>query len=87
MKNLRPLGNKVLAEIHSEEKKTEAGLFIPASASSESSTLQAIVLAHGPDATHVKTGDMIYCLKYSGTECAENLLILREDEILGIIER
>jgi chaperonin GroES len=40
-----------------------------------------------PIAMEVKVGDTIYFGKYAGTEAGENHLIIREDEILGVVEK
>lgn len=92
MRNLRPLGDKILVEIQ-EIKQTESGLYIPDSAVSDRSTRLAVVIAVGPGlpsqdgcskGPSVKVGDRVLLSKYGGTDCSDNLLILREDEILGV---
>lgn len=92
--NLRPLGNRVLVKRVKNEEKTASGLYIPDSAQEKAQ--QGAVLAVGPggrDAAgnaipmQVKAGDVIYFGKYSGTEAGDDHLILREDEILGVIEK
>ena len=69
-------------------------LYIPDSAQEKAQ--QGAVLAVGPggrDAAgnaipmQVKEGDLIYFGKYSGTEAGDDYLIIREDEILGVIEK
>jgi chaperonin GroES len=92
--NLRPLGNRVLIKRVKNEEKTVSGLYIPDSAQEKAQ--QGAVLAVGPGnrdtagnaiPMQVKSGDMIYFGKYSGTEAGDDYLILREDEILGVIEK
>ena len=92
--NLRPLGNRVLVKRVKNEEKTASGIIIPDSAQEKAQ--QGAVLAVGPGnwdnsgnaiPMQVKSGDMIYFGKYSGTEAGEDYLILREDEILGVIDK
>ena len=92
--NLRPLGNRVLIKRVKNEEKTASGLYIPDSAQEKAQ--QGAVLAVGPgsrDAAgnvipmQVQVDDVIYFGKYSGTEAGDDYLILREDEILGVIEK
>jgi chaperonin GroES len=91
----RPLGDRVLLKLVEEQEMTQGGLFIPPSASKEKAqTAQVIEVGPGRlDTTgklvplQVKVGDMVYFGKYSGTEAGKNHLIVREDEILGIIEK
>jgi chaperonin GroES len=91
---LRPLGNRVLVKRVKNEEKTASGLYIPDSAQEKAQ--QGAVLAVGPggrDAAgnaipmQVQAGDLIYFGKYSGTEAGDDYLIIREDEILGVIDK
>jgi len=91
---LRPLGNRVLIKCVKNEEKTASGLYIPDSAQEKAQ--QGAVLAVGPGSRdtagnaipmQVKVGDMIYFGKYSGTEAGDDYIIVREDEILGVIEK
>ena len=77
--------------------QTAGGLFIPDSAKEKPQEGEVIAAGDGKyreDGTRqtldVKTGDRILFGKYSGSEIkidGEELLIMREDEILGIVER
>ena len=79
-----------------EEEKTRGGLFIPDTAKEK--PVEAIILAVGNGKVledgslrklDVKAGDRILFGKYSGTEVkvdGEERLILREDDILGVLE-
>jgi len=93
--NFRPLGNRVLVRKIEPEQKTESGLFIPDSAVDQSFQ-QGTVLAGGPGIIgtdgntipmQVKVGDTICFGKYVGTEAGVNYIIVREDEILGVIDQ
>ena len=89
----RPLGNNVWIKRSQEETKTAGGLYIPESAKSE--TQAGIVMAVGTGLRNaqgellplqVKVGDKVFFGKYAGTKAGESFLVLKEDDILGIIE-
>ncbi len=92
----RPLGDRVLVRRVEEEEKTRGGIIIPDSAKEKPQ--EGEVLAVGPGARDetgkiqpldVKTGDRILFGKWSGTEVkldGEDLLIMKESDILGVIE-
>jgi len=94
---MRPLQDRVIVKRVKEEDKTKGGLFIPDTAKEK--PIEGTVLAVGngkvlEDGTvrklDVKEGDRILFGKYSGTEVkleGEEHLILREDDILGVIEK
>ena len=93
---IRPLQDRVIVRRVKEEEKTKGGLFIPDTAKEK--PVEAIVLAVGngkvlEDGTvrkpDVKAGDRILFGKYTGNDVkidGEEHLILREDDILGVIE-
>ena len=93
---LRPLNDRVLVRRVESETKTAGGIIIPESAKEKPA--EAEVIAAGPgrllengerSVMQVKAGDKILFGKYSGTDVQidkETLLILREDDILGVIE-
>ena len=94
--NVRPMFDRVLVARTDEPTKTRSGLFLPDSAKEK--PMQGTILAVGngrvaDDGTvtplQVKVGDVVAFGKYAGTEIqvnGEDRLILREDDILGIIE-
>lgn len=90
--NFRPLGDRVLIKFVEREEKTTSGIIIPDAAKEKPQTGQVIAVGQGrvlegkliPLA--VKAGDIVYVGKYSGTEAGEDHRIVREDDILGIIE-
>ena len=98
MAEIRPLHDRVIVRrIDVEESTTAGGLFIPDSAKEKPQEGEVIAVGKGkllengnrvePD---VKAGDRVLFGKYSGTEVkldGQEYLIMREDEILGIIER
>ena len=93
----RPLHDRVVVRRIEEDMKTAGGIIIPDTAKEK--PMQGEIIAAGPGACDesgklvpldVKRGDKVLFGKWSGTEVkidGEELLIMREDEILGIIER
>lgn len=93
---IRPLHDRVLLKRLEEEKTSPGGIVIPDSAKEKPT--QAEVVAVGPGKAldngevrklTVKAGDKVLVGKYAGTELkldSTEYVVLREDEILGIIE-
>ena len=93
---VKPLQDRILVKRIQEEEKTKGGIIIPDAAKEKPQ--EGIVVAVGDGkvldngqrvAPSVKAGDKILFGKYSGTEIkvdGEEHLIMREDDILGIIE-
>ncbi|MCA1906349.1 MAG: co-chaperone GroES [Desulfarculus sp.] len=94
---IKPLQDRVIVKRIEEEQKTAGGIIIPDSAKEKPQ--QGKVLAVGPgkvleggtrvDMT-VKEGDLVLFGKYAGSEVkidGEEVLIMREDDILGIIKK
>ncbi len=92
---MRPLGDRVVVKRLDEEETTAGGIIIPDSAKEKPQ--EGKVVAVGPGRTEdgktvkmdVKKGDKILFGKYSGTEVTidgEEHIIMREDDILGVIE-
>ncbi|MGA6974651.1 MAG: co-chaperone GroES [Candidatus Binatus sp.] len=96
MKGLRPLGDRILVKRVKEEERTKGGIIIPDTAKEKPQEGKIVAVGkgkYGEDGKlipiEVKAGDKILFGKYSGSEFkleGEDLLILREDDILGIIE-
>lgn len=96
MKKITPLNDRVIIRRVAAEEKTAGGIFIPDNAKEK--PLEGEVIAAGPGRcseqgvrvpTTVKVGDKVLYSKYAGTEAKvgdEELLILTEGDILGIIE-
>ncbi len=95
--HIRPLHDRLIVKrIEEQEQKSAGGIIIPDSAKEKPQ--EGKVLAVGKGKTNdegktipldVKAGDRILFGKYSGSEIkvdGEECLILREDEVLGIIE-
>ena len=90
--NFRPLGDRVLIKLVEQEQKTTSGIIIPDAAKEKPQTGKVVAVGQGrilegklmPLA--VKTGDIVYVGKYAGTDAGDDHRIVREDDILGIIE-
>ena len=92
----RPLHDRVVVKRVAEEEKTKGGIIIPDTAKEK--PMEGEVVAVGPGARNekgelvpmdVKAGDRILFGKWSGTEVkldGEELLIMKESDIMGIIE-
>ena len=92
----RPLGDRVLIKRVEEETKTKGGIIIPDTAKEKPQ--EGEVIATGPGARDdngkvqpldVKKGDRILFGKWSGTEVkidGDDLLIMKESDILGVVE-
>jgi chaperonin GroES len=93
---IRPLHDRLLVRRIAEEEKTKGGIIIPDTAKEKPIEGKVVAVGNGKiledgsvRALEVKKGDRILFGKYSGTEIkleGEEHLILREDEVLGIIE-
>jgi len=87
---IQPLGKRVLAKkIETEERTSAGGIVLPDNVKNEK-VVRAKVLAIGTDEKfEVKVGDEIIVGNYSGTEIEQGedkLLLVKESDILGIIE-
>ena len=98
VKELKPLGDRVLIKPIFEEEKSKGGILLPETVSKEKPQVGEI-LAVGPGATSkegklipmtVKKGDKVVYAKYSGTDIKgdndEDYLILSEKDILAIVK-
>lgn len=93
---IRPLQDRVIVKRLEEEEKTKGGIIIPDTAKEKPQEGKVIAVGKGKITEDgkvipldVKEGDRILFGKYSGTEVkieGEEHLIMREDDILGIIE-
>lgn len=91
---IKPLGDRVLVKRMPVEEKTASGIIIPDAAKEKAQTGSVIAVGPGKKdvagnamTLSVKTGDTIYFGKYAGTEAGDDYLIIKEDEILGVIEQ
>ena len=94
---IKPIGDRVLVEHIEEKEQVRGGIIIPDSAKEKPQEAKVIALGTGKKGEdgklstfEVKVGDKVLISKYGGTEVkidGEEYLIMREDDILGIIEK
>ncbi|MBN2253425.1 MAG: co-chaperone GroES [Kosmotogaceae bacterium] len=92
---IRPLQDRVLVKRIEEEEKTKGGIIIPDTAKEKPQMGKIIAAGNGKKTDDgkvipldVKAGDKVLFSKYAGTEVkveGEELLIMREDDILGVV--
>lgn len=91
------MNDRILVQRVEEEKETAGGIIIPGSAKEKPA--EGKIIAVGPGklndagehvALQVKKGDTVLFSKYGGTDIkidGENYLIMREDDVLGVIKK
>ncbi len=94
---IRPLHDRVVLKRIEEEEKTKGGIIIPDTAKEKPLQGEVIAVGNGKileDGSvrnlDVKVGDRVLFSKYAGTEIkidGEEHLMMREDDILGVIEK
>jgi chaperonin GroES len=94
--NIRPLHDRVILKRMEEETTSAGGIVIPDSAAEKPMRGKIIATGNGKRMENgeiipldVKTGDTVLFGKYSGTEVkmnGEELLVMREEDIMGVIE-
>jgi len=93
---IRPLGDRILVKRVEEEQKSKGGIIIPDTAKEKPQEGKVVAVGKGKVLDdgkvvplEIKAGDRILFGKYSGTEvkiAGEEHLIMREDDVLGIIQ-
>ena len=93
---LRPLHDRVIIKRVEEERTTPGGIVIPDSATEKPIRGEVLAVGNGKildngeqKALDVKVGDKVLFGKYSGTEVkvdGQELLVMREDDIMAVIE-
>ncbi len=93
---IRPLHDRVIVKRKEEERTTPGGIVIPDTAAEKPIRGEVIAVGNGRILENgeirpldVKVGDEVLFGKYSGTEVVvegEELLVLREEDIMGVIE-
>lgn len=93
---LRPLADRVIVKQQDAEEKTKSGILLPDSAKEKPTKGKVIAAGPGklddngkPMDMGVRVNDVVYYGKYSGTEVTvdgEKFVILRESDILGVLE-
>ena len=92
---VKPLHDRIIVKRLEEESKTKGGLIIPDTAKEKPHQGKVVAVGAGKREDgkvlplDVKTGDTVLFTKYAGTEIkldGEDHLILREDDVLGVVE-
>jgi chaperonin GroES len=94
--NIRPLHDRVVVKRMEEERTSAGGIVIPDSATEKPSRGEILAVGNGKvndqgevRGLDVKVGDTVLFGKYAGTEVkvdGQEVLIMREDDIMGVIE-
>ncbi|MFH1339149.1 MAG: co-chaperone GroES [Candidatus Omnitrophota bacterium] len=95
--NIQPLGDRIVIEPLEAEDKTKGGIVLPDTAKEKPQEGKVVAVGKGKvlesgsvQAPEVKVGDKVLYGKYSGTEVTtkdgEEVLIMREEDILAIIK-
>ena len=94
VEKIRPLYDRLFVQRIESDEKTKGGLYIPEGAKEKGQTGKVLATGDGRLDTQgkvtplaVKIGDIIYFGKYAGTDVDDKHLILKEDDILGIVEK
>ncbi|MCU0257617.1 MAG: co-chaperone GroES [Solirubrobacteraceae bacterium] len=93
---LKPLGDRLIVRAIDEEETTASGLVLPDTAKEKPQKGTVLAVGAGPRnddgervALDVSEGDVVLYSKYGGTEIkvdGEDLLVLRESDVLAIVE-
>jgi len=93
---IRPLHDRVIVKRLEEERKTSSGIYIPDSATEKPDQGEVIAVGKGKVSDdgklrvlEVKVGDKVLFGKYSGQTVkvdGDELLVMREEDIMGIVE-
>lgn len=93
--NVRPLADRILVQRLEEEETSKGGIIIPDTAKEKPQQGKVVAIGNGKMMDNgvriepaVKAGETVLFGKYSGTEIkldGQDYLIMREDDILGII--
>lgn len=94
--SLRPLSDRILVERVEEDEKTKGGIIIPDTAKEKPAEGKVVAVGNGRIGEDgkalpmdVKVGDRVLFSKYGGTEVkidGNDYLIMRQDDVLGVIE-
>jgi len=94
---IRPLQDRIVVSRIADQEKTKGGIIIPDSAKEKPMEAKVLAVGNGrvlEDGSvrklDIKVGDRVLFTKYGGNEVTidgEQLLILREDDVLGVVEK
>jgi chaperonin GroES len=94
--SIRPLNDRIIVKRMEEQEQMRGGLYIPDTAKEKPQEGEVLAVGNGKlldngtrTTIDLKPGDRVLFGKYAGTEIkldGEELLILREDDVLGVVE-
>ncbi|VAX06156.1 Heat shock protein 60 family co-chaperone GroES [hydrothermal vent metagenome] len=94
--NIRPLHDRVIVRRKEEERTSPGGIVLPDAATEKPVLGEVLATGHGKILENgevrpldVKVGDTVLFGKYSGTEVkelGEDVLVMREEDIMGVVE-
>lgn len=92
---IRPLYDRILVRrVEEAEEKSPAGIIIPDTAKEKAQIGNVVAVGEGRRLESgalaplkVKAGDTIFFAKYAGTDAGKEYIVLREDDVLGIVEQ
>ena len=94
IQKIRPLYDRLYIERIEAQERTQGGLYIPEGAKEKGQTGKVLATGQGRldqqgtiTSLAVKVGDIVYFGKYAGTDIDEKHLILREDDVLAVVEK
>ncbi|MBK7975207.1 MAG: co-chaperone GroES [Deltaproteobacteria bacterium] len=94
--NVRPLGDRIIVQRLEEESKSKGGIIIPDTAKEKPQQAKVVAVGKGKVSDDgkvtpidVKKGEVVIISKWAGSEIkvdGNELLIIREEDILGVVE-
>ena len=91
---MRPLFDRMLVQRLETEEKTVGGIIIPDNAKEKGQTGKVVAVGTGRLTSEgttipmqVKVGDVVFFGKYAGTDAGDDHLVIKEDEVIGVVEK
>lgn len=81
-KNFKPINDNILVELEPKETKTDGGIIIPFDARDKPTKATVV---HPGKSTQLCFGEKVFFKRFMGTPLDENYLVLREEDIIGIL--
>jgi chaperonin GroES len=91
---IKPLGDRVLVRRVENKTQTSSGLYIPEVAQGKGQMGAVVAIGAGKKdkdgraiAMDVKVGDEVFFGQYAGVDAGDDYLIIKEDELLGVVQK
>ena len=86
-KKFKPINDNVLVELEPKETKTSGGIIVPTEAQEKTQKATVIQISEKltMSGSYLALGDKIFFKKFMGTALDDKYLVLREEDILGIL--